>query len=41
MMNFSAAHGSPELNNWLNILASFQDNIENLINSNVWYSTQK
>ena len=40
-MTFSAAHGSTELNNLLNTLSSFHDNIENLINSNVWYSTQK
>jgi hypothetical protein len=40
-MGFSAAHGSPELTNLLNTLSSFQDNIENLINSNVWYNTQK
>jgi hypothetical protein len=40
-VNFIAAHGSAELNNLLNTLSSFQDNIENLINSDVWYSTQK
>jgi hypothetical protein len=40
-MGFSAAHGSPELKNLLNTLSSFQDNIENLINSNVWYNTRK
>lgn len=40
-MGYGAAHGSRELNNLLNSLFSFGNNIKGLINSNMWNSMQK
>lgn len=40
-MNYGAAHGSTELNNLLNGLFSFRDDIRKLIESNMWDAAQK
>jgi type II secretory pathway pseudopilin PulG len=40
-MTYGAAHGSQELNNLLNTLFSFRDDIKKLIDSNMWNRMQK